>query len=87
MNLYTPKIPKQQLIHGVYYYGSCRNASIARWNAEIGRFIHWRTKFGDTFLEEISAPEDEAQFDVFVTERIVTIEEFKQLIPIPFTDP
>jgi hypothetical protein len=30
--------------------------------------VHWRSKFGSTFLEEIKHPEDEQDFDVFVVE-------------------
>jgi len=67
---YTPKIPKDSLIHGAYYTGRCRNAEIARWNADKGHFVHWRTKFGSTFLETIKCPEDEKNFDVFVTEAL-----------------
>jgi hypothetical protein len=58
-------IPKEALRHGVYYYGRCRNASIARWDATKQVFVHWRQKFGDVFLEEISCREDELHFDVF----------------------
>ena len=65
---YIPKIPKKDLIHGAYYKGRCRNASEARWNAKLERFVHWRTKFGETFREEICHPEDEQNFDVFVVE-------------------
>ena len=67
---YTPKIKKEDLIHGEYYTGNCRNASIARWNKSLNRFIHWRTKFGETFQEEIECPEDQKHFDVFVTEAV-----------------
>jgi len=65
---YIPKIKKEDLKHGHYYKGRCRNASVARWNADKQCFIHWRTKFMDTFLEEIKCPEDEAYYDVFVTD-------------------
>ena len=65
---YIPKIAKADLVHGEYYRGRCRNASIARWNAERQRFVHWRTKWGDTFTEEICHPDDEQHFDVFVVE-------------------
>lgn len=68
---YTPKIAKCDLQHGAYYAGRCRNASVARWDAKQGRFRHWRTKFGSTFLEEISCPEDETQFDVFVADHLI----------------
>ena len=43
-------IAKKDLKHGVYYYGTCRNASIARWNADDQLFYHWRNKFGLKFL-------------------------------------
>jgi hypothetical protein len=66
---YTPKIPKSKLAHGAYYYGRCRNATIARWNADVQRFVYWRTKFGESFVEEICHPEDDKVFDVFVVER------------------
>jgi len=64
---YEPKIKKEQLVHGQYYAGRCRNAEIARWDGKYQVFRHWRTKFGQTFLEEIRCPEDEQHFDVFVT--------------------
>ena len=62
------KVARKDLVHGVYYYGSCRNAEVARWDAEKGVFVHWRTKFGQTFKEEIRHPEDEQNFDVFIVE-------------------
>jgi hypothetical protein len=68
MKDYTPKIAKKDLEHGAYYSGSCRNASEARWNAERNVFVHWRTKFNNTYLEEIRHPEDDELFDVFVVE-------------------
>lgn len=58
-------IPKSGLVHGRYYYGRCRNASIARWDGMKEVFVHWRQKFGDVFLEEIKCREDELHFDVF----------------------
>jgi hypothetical protein len=61
-------LPKDQLEHGAYYTGTCRNASIARWN-EKGFFIHWRTKFYDTYPECIGywvdAKPGEIRFDEF----------------------
>lgn len=56
---------KEQLEHGEYYAGTCRNASVARWDGKKETFTHWRTKFGATFLEEIKHPEDEFHYDVF----------------------
>lgn len=64
----TFKIPRKDLIHGAYYKGRCRNASVARWDNTCGVFIHWRTKFGDRFLEEIRHPQDENRYDVFIVE-------------------
>lgn len=64
---YTPKVAKADLVVGGYYFGRCRNADVARWNGRC--FIYWRYKFGEWFLEEIMAPEDEQRYDVFVTER------------------
>ncbi|HET8688686.1 MAG TPA: hypothetical protein VFM18_18885 [Methanosarcina sp.] len=72
---YTPKIQKENLEHGAYYKGRCRNASIARWNGETELFYHWRTKFGQRFIEEIRCPEDEQHYDVFVTEEKIEPEE------------
>ena len=66
---YTPKIAKAELEHGAYYVGRCRNASEARWDANKNRFVHWRTKFGHKYLEEICHPEDNKHFDVFVVEK------------------
>ena len=66
---YNAKIPKQDLEHGCYYSGRCRNASEARWNANQQKFVHWRTKFGMTFIETICHPEDDDVYDVFVVER------------------
>src|SRR5262245_28568593 len=77
-----PILPRDQLRHGVYYRGRCRNALIARWDAERGVFWHWRQKFDRIFLESIKHPADETfPIDVF---RVV--EEWpnpKFEIPIP----
>ena len=66
---YVAKIAKKDLVHGAYYYGRCRNASIARWNEERQCFVYWRTKFSNTYTEEIKHPEDDDLFDVFVVEK------------------
>ena len=79
-----PILPRDQLRHGVYYRGRCRNALIARWDAERRVFWHWRVKFNDIFLEKIKHPIDEPRFDVF---RVV--EEWPNRnfeIPIPLED-
>lgn len=57
---------KEQLEHGRYYAGKCRNARIARWHAGAECFVHWRSKFGARFLERIKHPVDENYFDVFL---------------------
>jgi hypothetical protein len=61
---------KDQLQHGTYYEGRCRNASVARWHAGFQCFVHWRTKFGQRYLERIRHPEDERSYDVFLVQRL-----------------
>ena len=63
--------------------GRCRNASVARWDSHKQRFIHWRTKFGHKFLEEICHPEDDTVFDVFVVESLMT--DLVEEIPLDIT--
>lgn len=58
-------IPKSELKHDVWYRGSCRNSSKARWDSENNRFRYLRTKFGDSFWEDINHPEDDNGFDLF----------------------
>lgn len=59
-------LPKSLLVHGVYYTGKCRNASVARWDATQQVFHYHRTKFGSTFQETAPHLEDERPpFDVF----------------------
>ena len=77
---YIPKIAKQDLVHGEYYTGRCRNATVARWNAETQLFYHWRHKFGIKFVDEIKCPEDEPEYDVFVTHAVADAYE---TIPFP----
>lgn len=77
-------IPKEALVHGAYYYGRCRNASIARWDGIKQVFIHWRQKFDTTFLEEIHCREDELFFDVF--DPWVELDGSVGLVPIPVSE-
>jgi hypothetical protein len=77
-------IARADLVDGAYYEGRCRNATVARWNAERGVFIHWRTKFANVFLEAIKHPEDEQHFDVFVPIR--RLDEAEVGKSIPFDD-
>jgi hypothetical protein len=60
------------------YAGTCRNASIARWNAIERRFYHWRYKFGFRFVETIKAPEDDDTYDVFYATSVI---EPKEVVP------
>ena len=78
---YTPIIKKENLKHGVYYAGTCRNANVARWNETKQLFFHWRTKFNNKFVEEIHCPEDDDFFDVFVAERELLLTEITEEIP------
>ncbi len=67
-------IPKSKLKDGAYYYGRCRNAYVAKWNAgkvgkvhsPTGQFTYMRTKFSSTFPEDINHFEDDNGFDLFV---------------------
>jgi len=62
-----PILSKDKLVHGGYYKGRCRNATVARWNAEDQCFYHWREKFGRIYIETIKYPTDEQEpwWDVF----------------------
>jgi hypothetical protein len=57
-------IRKDNLQIGSYYGGICRNARIARWDGQ--KFIHWREKFGKTFLEDIEYWDINGHFDGFI---------------------
>lgn len=58
-------IAKENLIDGAYYIGKCRNATCARWSTKHQKFFHWRSKYGQSFVETIKHPEDDAVYDVF----------------------
>lgn len=55
---------KEQLIMGKSYYGSCRNANIAKWDGS--KFIYNRTKFGSTYEESINHLSDDDGYDLFI---------------------
>lgn len=59
-------IRKADLVDGATYEGHCRNAGEAVWHAEKQRFTYMRTKWYDTFPEDIVHPEDDEKFDIFV---------------------
>lgn len=63
-------IAKENLVHGEYYVGHCRNATEARWDAHKQRFYHWRQKFMNRWVEGINCPEDSVGFDVFYASSI-----------------
>ena len=79
MRDYTPIIPKKDLVHGAYYIGRCRNATLARWDSEKEVFYHWRTKWNCTYIEKIHCPEDDNVFDVFVAERLAEENEIVEI--------
>lgn len=64
-------IPKEKLVVGKCYEGSCRNASNAVWNGE--KFTYKRTKFGYTYDEDINHFQDDDGFDLFVPLKEVNI--------------
>ena len=74
-------IPKAELKDKTYYTGKCRNADCALWLEKENMFVHWRYKFGSTFLESINAPEDDIGFDVFFPLEQVFILTDKDEIP------
>jgi hypothetical protein len=78
-----PVIKKEDLIHGAYYRGTCRNANLARWDVDNEVFWHWRYKFGDMFTEQIKCPEDEDHYDVFVADKLVYIQDVTEDDAIP----
>jgi hypothetical protein len=65
-NIKAGMIPMSEMKDGAYYLGWCRNAVVAKWQADKECFIHWRTKFSDVFTEKINHPEDDDGYDVFV---------------------
>lgn len=64
-------MPKEKLVVGKCYEGSCRNASNAVWNGE--KFTYRRTKFGYTYDEDINHFQDDDGFDLFVPLKEVNI--------------
>jgi hypothetical protein len=64
-------LAKAKLEDGCYYKGECRNASMARWCAELQAFVHWTFTMGGWHLDLIHHPDDEKRYDVFLAfERI-----------------
>lgn len=57
-------IPKDKLIPGCKYKGTCRNAEIATWTGV--NFVYKRTKFNYTYDETINHFQDDDGSDLFV---------------------
>jgi len=57
-------IQKKDLKFGEYYWGRCRNASLAMWDGS--HFVYIRIKSLNVFLEKINHIEDDDGYDLFV---------------------
>ena len=57
-------IPKDKLVVGKTYFGSCRNADKAIWLGD--KFEYTRNKFGASYQEKINHFEDDDHSDLFV---------------------
>ena len=66
-------IPKDKLVIGKTYFGSCRNADTAKWLGD--RFEYTRHKFGYSYKERINHFEDDDGNDLFVPIRELNSEE------------
>ena len=65
-------IPKDKLVVGKTYLGSCRNADKAIWLGD--KFEYTRHKFGASYQEKINHFEDDDGFDLFVPIREINSE-------------
>ena len=65
-------IPKDKLVKGKTYFGSCRNADTAVWLGD--KFEYIRHKFGDSYPEKINHFEDDDHSDLFVPIREINSE-------------
>ena len=65
-------IPKDKLVVGKTYFGSCRNADKAIWLGD--KFEYTRNKFGASYQEKINHFEDDDGFDLFVPIREINSE-------------
>ena len=63
-------LKKEDLKKDSYYYGTCRNANIAKWNGE--KFVYVRHKFGSSFPEEINHLSDDDGYDLFIPLKEIT---------------
>lgn len=53
------------LVDGCWYYGKCRHADMAMWDADAEVFVYYREKFGYVFPETIKHPEQDNGQDLF----------------------
>lgn len=65
-------IPKDKLVVGKTYFGSCRNADKAIWLGD--KFEYIRYKWGNSYQEKINHFEDDDGFDLFVPIREINSE-------------
>ncbi len=70
-------IPKKDLVHGQYYAGEHRRATIAKWDATKNTFVYNRTKFNFTYEDDCNHFEEDDGYALFVPIRIATEEEYK----------
>lgn len=82
---------KEELKGGEYYWGTCRNARVARWSSKYQLFFHQRKK-GCWYVESIPHPVGEETeelfgkivgFDVFVPWVAVTPLDFERVDAFP----
>jgi len=68
LNYYYKKgiIKKENLIDGAFYFGLCRNASIAKWDTKENVFWYLRFKFNTKFFEKINHISDDDGYDLFL---------------------
>lgn len=59
-------LPAAGLVDGRYYYGHCRNARVARWDAARQVFTYMRSKFGSAYPEDIRTVENDDGYDLFL---------------------
>jgi hypothetical protein len=57
---------KDQLVDGGYYFGVCRNSSVAKWDVNNDCFQYMRYKWGRNFLDTIKYMTDDDHYDVFM---------------------
>lgn len=69
-------IPKSELKDGQWYYGSYRNSSFGKWDANKSIFHHIRYSFGN-YWDECNHFEDDDRYALFVPLREATEEEVK----------